>query len=31
MLYITKKIDITQTYFCLSMLYKNGIIDEFGW
>lgn len=30
-LYTTKKIAVTETYFCLSMLYKNGIIDEFGW
>lgn len=30
-LYTKKKIPVTETYFCLSMLYKNGIIDEFGW
>lgn len=30
-LYRLKGIDIVETYFCLSTLFKNGIIDEFSW
>lgn len=30
-LYKTKGIDVTETYFCLRTLYLNGIINEFEW
>ena len=30
-LYKTKGIDITETYFCLRTLFLNGIINEYEW
>lgn len=30
-LYKTKGIDITETYFCLRTLFHNGIINEYEW
>ncbi len=30
-LYKTKKISVTETYFCITTLFKNGIINEYDW